>query len=58
MVYPSLTNTLQEAVALLEPMVKDTTAFVRQGAYIALALIMIQQSPKHPKVRKGTEFGG
>lgn len=47
---------LQEAVELLEPMMKDTTDFVRQGAYIALAMIMIQQSeamnPKTATVRK------
>lgn len=35
---------LKEAVELLEPMMKDSTDFVRQGAYIALAMIMIQQS--------------
>lgn len=47
---------LQEAVELLEPMMKDSTDFVRQGAYIALAMIMIQQSeamnPKTATVRK------
>jgi 26S proteasome regulatory subunit N2 len=34
---------LKEAVALLEPMLKDPTDFVRQGALIASALVMIQQ---------------
>jgi 26S proteasome regulatory subunit N2 len=41
---------LKEAVALIEPMTQDSTAFVRQGAYIALGLIMVQQTNKHPKV--------
>ena len=40
---------LKEAVALIEPMTGDSTAFVRQGAYIALGLIMMQQPNKHPK---------
>ena len=40
---------LKEAVALIEPMTGDSTAFVRQGAYIALGLIMLQQPNKHPK---------
>jgi hypothetical protein len=31
-------------------MLSDSTPFVRQGAYIAIGLIMIQQSNKHPKV--------
>lgn len=35
---------LEEAVDLLEPMMKDTTDFVRQGALIALSMIMVQQS--------------
>ncbi|KAJ1651970.1 proteasome regulatory particle base subunit [Dispira simplex] len=34
----------REAIALLEPMVKDSVDFVRQGALIALALILVQQS--------------
>lgn len=46
---------LEEAVELLEPMMKDSTDFVRQGAFIALAMIMIQQSeamnPKTATVR-------
>jgi len=35
---------LEDAVDLLEPMMKDTTDFVRQGALIALSMIMVQQS--------------
>lgn len=34
----------QEAIALLEPMAKDPVDFVRQGALIALAMILIQQT--------------
>ena len=30
-------------------MTADTTPYVRQGAYIALGLIMAQQPNKHPK---------
>jgi 26S proteasome regulatory subunit N2 len=47
---------LPEAVDLLEPMMKDSTDFVRQGALIALAMIMVQQneamSPKVIAIRK------
>ena len=35
---------LPEAIDLLEPMMKDPTDFVRQGALIALAMIMVQQN--------------
>lgn len=35
---------LEEAIDLLEPMLKDPTDFVRQGALIALAMILIQQN--------------
>jgi 26S proteasome regulatory subunit N2 len=42
---------LDEAVDLLEPMVKDPTDFVRQGALIALAMVMVQQNEAmNPKV--------
>ncbi|KAK9238470.1 armadillo-type protein [Lipomyces kononenkoae] len=42
---------LSEAVELLEPMLKDPTDFVRQGALISLAMIYIQQNEKTaPKV--------
>ncbi|OTB17532.1 hypothetical protein K445DRAFT_56855 [Daldinia sp. EC12] len=42
---------LDEAIDLLEPMMKDPTDFVRQGALIALAMIMIQQNEvMNPKV--------
>ncbi|KAF2131928.1 26S proteasome regulatory subunit rpn2 [Dothidotthia symphoricarpi CBS 119687] len=47
---------LPEAVDLLEPMMKDSTDFVRQGALIALAMIMVQQNeamnPKVTAIRK------
>ncbi|KAI1314020.1 armadillo-type protein [Xylaria venustula] len=47
---------LDEAIDLLEPMMKDPTDFVRQGALIALAMIMIQQNeamnPKVTSIRK------
>ncbi|GAB1317744.1 proteasome regulatory particle base subunit [Madurella fahalii] len=47
---------LDEAIDLLEPMMKDPTDFVRQGALIALAMIMIQQNevmnPKVAAIRK------
>jgi len=42
---------LEEAVDLLEPMMKDPTDFVRQGALIALSMILVQQSEAmNPKV--------
>jgi 26S proteasome regulatory subunit N2 len=42
---------LPEAVDLLEPMMKDSTDFVRQGALIALSMIMVQQNEAmNPKV--------
>lgn len=45
-----------EACELLEPLTKDHVDFVRQGAFIALAMILIQhtdaQSPKVEKTRK------
>ncbi|GAM89363.1 hypothetical protein ANO11243_074000 [Dothideomycetidae sp. 11243] len=47
---------LDEAVDLLEPMMKDSVDFVRQGALIALAMIMVQQNeamnPKVATIRK------
>jgi 26S proteasome regulatory subunit N2 len=47
---------LPEAVDLLEPMMKDSTDFVRQGALIALSMIMVQQNeamnPKVVAIRK------
>lgn len=47
---------LDEAVDLLEPMMKDPTDFVRQGALISLAMIMVQQNevmnPKVSSIRK------
>ena len=47
---------LDEAIDLLEPMIKDPTDFVRQGAFIALAMILVQQNevmnPKVGSIRK------
>jgi 26S proteasome regulatory subunit N2 len=47
---------LDEAIDLLEPMMKDPTDFVRQGALISLAMIMMQQNeamnPKVSSIRK------
>jgi 26S proteasome regulatory subunit N2 len=47
---------LDEAVDLLEPMLKDPTDFVRQGALIALAMVLVQQNevmnPKVGTIRK------
>lgn len=47
---------MEEAISLLEPMTKDTVDYVRQGACIALAMILIQQNevlnPKASVVRK------
>jgi 26S proteasome regulatory subunit N2 len=47
---------LDEAIDLLEPMIKDPTDFVRQGALISLAMIMVQQNeamnPKLASIRK------
>jgi 26S proteasome regulatory subunit N2 len=49
-------NTAQDAIDLLEPMTKDTVDFVRQGACMALAMILIEQNdtlnPKAAAVRK------
>jgi 26S proteasome regulatory subunit N2 len=50
---------LDEAVDLLEPMLKDPTDFVRQGALISLAMVLIQQNeamnPKVGSVRKSMQ---
>ena len=47
---------LDEAIDLLEPMMKDSVDFVRQGALISLAMIMVQQNesmnPKVPSIRR------
>lgn len=43
---------LKEAVEVLEPMMKDPVDFCRQGAMIALSMILIQQNEKlFPKVK-------
>ncbi|KAF9911713.1 proteasome regulatory particle base subunit [Linnemannia zychae] len=45
-----------DAIELLEPMTKDNVDFVRQGAFIALAMVLMQQNetqnPKAAGVRK------
>ena len=42
---------LDEAIDLLEPMMKDSVDFVRQGAYISMAMILVQQNEiMNPKV--------
>ncbi|CAK9783205.1 26S proteasome regulatory complex, non-ATPase subcomplex, Rpn2/Psmd1 subunit [Cutaneotrichosporon oleaginosum] len=44
---------LNSAIELLEPMTKDPVDFVRQGAYMALAMVLIQQTEAQaPKVRE------
>lgn len=35
---------LQDAVEILEPMTRDSVDFVRQGAFIALGMVLVQQS--------------
>ncbi|KAF9535345.1 armadillo-type protein [Crepidotus variabilis] len=35
---------LQDAVEILEPMTKDSVDFVRQGAFIALGMILVEQT--------------
>lgn len=35
---------IQDAVEILEPMTKDSVDFVRQGAFIALGMILVEQS--------------
>ena len=43
---------MKEAVELLQVLAKDSTHFVRQGAFIALAMVLIEVSEKaNPKVR-------
>lgn len=49
----------QEAINLLEPMTNDPVNYVRQGALIASALIMIQQTEVTcPKVSELSFLGG
>ena len=47
---------LMEAIEILEPMTTDSTDFVRQGALIALAMVLVQQNeqmcPRAPTIRK------
>jgi 26S proteasome regulatory subunit N2 len=47
---------LEAAVELLEPMTRDPVDFVRQGAFISLALVLIQQSeaqsPRSTSIRE------
>ncbi|KAM5452889.1 proteasome regulatory particle base subunit [Microsporum canis] len=50
---------LDEAIDLLEPMLKDPTDFVRQGALIALSMVLVQQNktmnPKVGTIRKAMQ---
>ena len=50
---------LDEAVDLLEPMLKDPTDFVRQGALISLSMVLVQQNeamnPKVGSIRKAMQ---
>lgn len=39
------------ALSLIEPLLKDSVGFVRQGAMIAMALTMMQQPAAHPKFK-------
>ncbi|OJJ89251.1 proteasome regulatory particle base subunit RPN2 [Aspergillus glaucus CBS 516.65] len=47
---------LDDAIDLLEPMLKDSTDFVRQGALISLAMVLVQQNeamnPRVSSLRK------
>lgn len=48
---------LQQAVEVLMPLTKDPVDFVRQGALIALSMILIQQNEKtYPKVKEIREL--
>lgn len=40
--YPQ--SLLQDAIEILEPMTKDSVDFVRQGAFISLGMILVEQS--------------
>ena len=43
---------LPSAVSLLEKMMKDPEEIVRQGVYIALGMVLMQESPKsNPKAK-------
>lgn len=47
---------LKEAVEVLEPLTKDPADFVRQGALVALSMILIQQNEKmSPRVKTARE---
>ncbi|KAH3681353.1 hypothetical protein WICPIJ_007706 [Wickerhamomyces pijperi] len=48
---------LAEAVEVLEPLTKDSVDFVRQGALMAMAMVLIQQNEKtSPKVKEVKEL--
>ncbi len=43
---------MKEALSLLEPLLRDRVDFVRQAAFIAMAMVLIQNNEtKEPKVR-------
>ena len=59
LLYPLLTRlfpSFQDALDLLEPLSSDPVDFVRQGALIAMGMVLIQHneamSPRSAKVRK------
>merc|ERR1712025_148496 len=44
---------LKEAIQLLKPLMKDEVDFVRQGAFIGIAMVLIQHNEKlEPEVKK------
>jgi 26S proteasome regulatory subunit N2 len=47
---------LAEAIELLEPLAKDSVDFVRQGAMIALGMVLVQQNETHPKANTVREL--
>jgi 26S proteasome regulatory subunit N2 len=50
---------LQSAISILEPLTNDPVNYVRQGALIATALVLIQQSEaSSPKVKEIRYVGG
>eukprot|EP00056_Hartaetosiga_gracilis_P005344 m.83845 g.83845 ORF g.83845 m.83845 type:complete len:957 (-) comp12136_c0_seq1:91-2961(-) len=39
-----------DAIDLIEPMFKDHIRYVRQAAYVAMALVLVQQPNSHPRI--------
>ena len=46
----------KEALALLEPLADDPVAYVRQGAFIAVAMILIQQTEGKSQNQYNSKF--